>query len=1168
MREINELPMDSNAVPPKGKVAKVAKQTKKVISTDSIGFPLGEMGTKSKAEILAAKVKGATQSLSFDKFFTQNLADGVNPSDVVPMMKSSSRIKDTDGRTVFEMKDVEVPAEWSQLSVDILVSKYFRKAGVPVTGHETSVKQVVRRIAHTLRTEGEKMGYFSGADAEHFENELTHLLIHQKAAFNSPVWFNLGLYHEYGIEGSGGNFAWDAEVGKVTETKNAYSRPQCSACFIQSVDDDLMSIFQLVRNEARLFKYGSGTGTNFSKIRGDNELLSGGGTSSGLMSFLEVFDRAAGATKSGGTTRRAAKMVCLDIDHPEIEKFIEWKVREEKKVAALIAGGYSADFNGEAYKTVSGQNSNNSIRVTDEFMHSVEQGKKWATRARTTGQVLETFEARDLWRKIATAAWHCADPGLQYDTTINDWHTSADTGRINASNPCSEYMFLDDTACNLSSINLVKFLKDDGSFDIEGYRKAIRLLIVSQEILVDLSSYPTEMIAKNSHDFRPLGLGYANLGTMLMLKGIPYDSEEARAWAGALTAILCGHAYAVSAEEAAQVGPFPGYAKNRESMLRVIKKHRDAAYKIDAKKAPSDLISAAKEDWDLALELGEKNGYRNAQSTVLAPTGTIGLLMDCDTTGIEPDFALVKFKKLAGGGYFKIVNQSVKLALTNLGYTVQQSKDVLAYILGTMSLDGASVVTKAFLKSKGLNDADLAKIEKILPGTFELSSAFSKFSLGEEALKRAGATDEDLKKPTFNFLNFIGLTSSQIAHENEVICGTMTIEGAPHIKDEHLAVFDCANKCGVKGKRFIEPMGHVRMMAATQPFLSGAISKTVNLPNETTVEEVENIYYQGWKLGLKAVAIYRDGCKLSQPLSSKSTDNTSDKTEAKTKAAADATTTNGDIAAKGIHVGGQMDPAMIAAATKALTEQLTFAAAAPARKKLPNRRRGITQEATVSGHKIYIRTGEYEDGTIGEVFIDMHKEGAAYRSMMNCFAIAVSLGLQYGVPMKEFVDKFTFTRFEPSGQVGGHPNIKWCTSVVDYIFRLLGLEYLGRTDFVQVKPADLTAEKDAVKTTYPAGVADALAKGGEVPGIDRQLQMPITGDAATSIAKSVAESLTALGGAMPGGTMASGGETNQAADHLAQMMGDAPPCDSCGHTTVRNGACYKCMNCGNSMGCS
>jgi ribonucleoside-diphosphate reductase alpha chain len=1029
--------------------------------------------------------KNAHGSLQFSRVFT---TEGKSPLEQLRYVRTQSRIKDTDGKTVFEMKEIEVPETWSQLASDILVSKYFRKAGVPgKPGHETSLKQVVTRIARTIRKDGESKGYFSAEAAQTFEDELTFLLANQYGAFNSPVWFNLGLWHEYGIEGSGGNFWFDTAAQEVLETKNSYERPQCSACFIQSVEDDLMSMFDLLKSEARLFKYGSGTGTNFSTIRGKQEHLSGGGTSSGLMSFLDVFDKGAGATKSGGTTRRAAKMVCLDMDHPEILDFVTWKMREERKVAALIAGGYPSDFNGEAYKTVSGQNSNNSVRVTDAFMRAVEKGEKWHTKARTTGEIVESYDARELWRKIAEAAWSCADPGVQYDSTINDWHTASETDRIRASNPCSEYMFLDDTACNLASLNLVKFLDAKGEFDVEKYRHACRVFIVAQEILVGLSAYPTAKIAKNSHAFRPLGLGYANLGTLLMLKGIAYDSDEGRAWAAALTAIMCGHAYGVSAEEARAIGPFEGYLKNRAPMLRVIGKHRDAAYKIDATQVPESLYQAACEDWDHALELGKQFGYRNSQVTVLAPTGTIGLLMDCDTTGVEPDFALVKFKKLAGGGYFKIVNNSVPQALKNLGYSKEQIEEIIRYVLGSLSFETDPLVNRTWLKSKGFLDAEIDRLEKALPSQFELRFAFSKYAIGEETLKRIGVPASELEKMDFDFLAWAGLKDAQIAAAGERICGTMTVEGAPHLKSEHLPVFDCANKCGAKGTRFIAPMGHVRMMAATQPFLSGAISKTVNVPNETTIEQIEDIYYQGWKLGLKAVAVYRDGSKLSQPLSTKS-----DRKEKKEE--------------------------LVVAPAPA---QITFA---PVRRKLPNRRRGITQEAVIAGHKVYVRTGEYDDGGLGEIFIDMHKEGAAYRSILNCFAIAVSLGLQYGVPLSEFVNKFTFTRFEPSGPVQGHPNIKLSTSVVDYIFRLLGLEYLGRTDFVQVKPT----------VSFPAD---------ERSTSERSTQL----DLAPVIQSPKAESQDG---------------------YLAEMMGDAPPCDSCGHTTVRNGACYRCLNCGNSMGCS
>jgi ribonucleoside-diphosphate reductase alpha chain len=1040
-----------------------------------------------------------TKGIKIQRRYTQK---GKDPLKGIEYEHRSSVITNPDGSVVFKMDKVEVPKSWSQLATDIIVSKYFRKAGVPETGSETSAQQVVHRIAHTIRKAGEELGqYFASTDdAQAFEDELKYLLITQRGAFNSPVWFNCGLYHEYGIEGSGGNFYWDPTTETVKTTPNSYEHPQCSACFIQSVDDDLMSLFDLAKNEARLFKYGSGTGTNFSKIRGHQEKLSGGGTSSGLMSFLEVLDRGAGATKSGGTTRRAAKMVCLDMDHPEIVDFINWKVREEKKVAALIAAGYSSDFNGEAYHTVSGQNSNNSVRVSNTFMNAVEEDKEWKTYFRTTGQVCDTYQARDLFKQIAQAAWACADPGVQYDTTINKWHTCKNTGPINASNPCSEYMFLDDTACNLASINLTKYLKEDYSWDIEGYQHAIHLFSLAQEILVDFCSYPTATIAKNSHDFRPLGLGYANLGSALMIQGIPYDSEEGRHTAAALTAILCGHGYRSSAEIAATKGPFPGYEPNRDSMLEVIGMHREAAYHINPQYCPSDLLKAAQQDWDEALRLGEAHGFRNAQETVLAPTGTIGLLMDCDTTGIEPDFALVKFKKLAGGGYFKIINQSVPPSLKKLGYSAREIADIVTYIRGTSSLQGAPHINRESLKTLGFSETELDKIEMTLEGVFDITQAFSPWNLGEALLKKLGFKKTQYSDPSFNVLETLGFTHDQIHDAGDVICGHMTIEGAPHLNPEHLPIFDCANKCGTHGKRFLPPMSHVRMMAATQPFLSGAISKTVNLPKESTVEDIEQIYLEGWKLGLKAVALYRDGCKLSQPLSTKS--------------------------------------AKKEEAPKEVAQPLQ-------RKRLPLKRKGFTQEARVGGNKVYLRTGEYQDGSLGEIFIDMHKEGAAFRSMMNCFAIAVSLGIQYGVPLQEFVDVFTFTRFEPQGPVD-HPNIKFATSIIDYVFRVLGMEYLGRTDFVQVKPID-GEFLDAVK----------IAKE------DKEAM-----EAARSAAENKTPQLSVIQGDKEKPISESKASVGSLSDHLSTMMGDAPFCDQCGHLTVRNGACYKCLNCGNSMGCS
>jgi ribonucleoside-diphosphate reductase alpha chain len=1021
---------------------------------------------------------------------------GTDPLAEVEYEKRRAVIANPDGSVVFSADEVEVPRGWSQLATDVVASKYFRKAGVPGKGRETSVRELIGRVVRTIRRSGvEQGGYFATtSDADAFEAELSFLLVHQYGAFNSPVWFNCGLWHEYGIGGSGGNYAWDPATQTVIQTQDSYSRPQVSACFIQGVEDDLGSIFDLVRNEARVFKYGSGTGTNFSRLRGKMEKLSGGGTSSGLMSFLEVFDRGAGATKSGGTTRRAAKMVIVDMDHPEIVDFITWKQREEAKARALIAQGYPADFNGEAYHTVSGQNSNNSVRVTDAFLRAVLEDGIWQTRYRTTGEVHETHRARDLWRKVALAAWACADPGVQFDDTIQRWHTCKATDRVNATNPCSEFVFLDDTACNLASINLLKFLREDGTFDLEGFRHACRVFFLAQEILVDLASYPTPKIALRSHEFRPLGLGYANLGTFLMVLGLPYDSDAARATAAALTAVMTGEAYALSAEIAAEKGTFAGFGPNRETMLDVIRLHREAIRGIDRSLCPPELYAAAVSAWDRALSLGEQHGFRNAQATVLAPTGTIGLLMDCDTTGVEPDFALVKFKKLAGGGYFKIVNQSVPRALQALGYSPQAIEEIVRYAVGSSTLSDAPRINRQTLLLRGLSEADLARIEAALPAALDLQSAFSVHVLGEACLRRLGVAEGAWKQPDWNLLSHLGFSSEDVAEASAVICGRMTVEGAPGLKPEHLPVFDCANRCGSLGKRFIAPRGHLRMMAAVQPFISGAISKTVNLPHETTVEEVENLFLESWKMGLKAVAVYRDGSKASQPLSSARTE-------------------------EGVASTGAL----------ALNPAGTLT-----RKRLPKKRRGWTQEAVVGGHKVFLRTGEYDDGRLGEIFIDMHKEGAAFRSMMNCFAITVSLGLQYGVPLEALVDQFTFTRFEPQGPVQGHPNIKFATSVIDYIFRVLGFEYLGRTDLVQVQPEE---------NPLPANIPPAC---GPAPS-PRQEKVPVEATASSK----------------------GNGLLARAPNHLYQnLSGDAPFCDVCGHITVRNGSCYRCLNCGHSMGCS
>jgi len=1120
----------------------------------------------------ARSTRGVTVARMFTRPHVDPLESGApglptatgQPTELV-YERRSSIITNPDGSIVFKMEGAEIPSTWSQLATDIVISKYFRKAGLhgDAKQGEKSVRQVVHRIAHTIREAGDKFGgYFATkADADAFEAELSFLMTHQVGAFNSPVWFNCGLWAQYGITGSGGNWAWDwnePKASNVFETENAYERPQCSACFIQASTDDLMGIYELIKSEARLFKYGSGTGSNFSAIRGRQEKLSGGGTSSGLMSFLEVFDRAAGATKSGGTTRRAAKMVCLDMDHPEIVDFINWKVREEKKALALIAAGYPNDFNGEAYHTISGQNSNNSVRVTDDFMKAVLAGGKWQTIMRTTGEVCETYDAKDLWHQIAEAAWGCADPGVQYDSTINKWHTCPNSGKINASNPCSEYMFLDDTACNLASINLTKFLREspDGaqSFDVDGFRHACGIFFMAQEILVDLSSYPTKDIAKNSHDYRPLGLGYANLGSLLMQMGVPYDSDEGRAIAAALTAIMCGKAYATSAEMASSKGAFNGFAKNREPMLKVMGMHRDAAYQIDRDKCPADLYRAACADWDKAVHLGEQHGYRNAQATVLAPTGTIGLLMDCDTTGVEPDFALVKYKKLAGGGYFKIVNQSVPSALKKLGYSASEIQEIVAYVTGTNTLLAAPNVNRKTLKDRGLLDAELAKAEAALSGIFELDQAFAPWVLGEDTYERLGITKEARSARGFSLLQSLGFTKAQIEEAGDHIIGRMTIEGAPYLKPSHYPVFDCANRCGKTGQRFLPAMSHVHMMAAVQPFLSGAISKTVNLPNDATIEDVQEVYEEGWRLQLKAVALYRDGCKSSQPLSTTSKEKDEKKVEAEAKH---------ETMLEGLapipKTTEPQDPTQL---TLGITPFATGSRPKGLRVRLPKKRVGFTQEARVGGHKIFLRTGQYEDGTLGEIFIDMHKEGAAFRSMMNCFAMSVSIGLQYGVPLQTYVEQFTFTRFEPQGIVEGHPYVKMATSIVDYLFRTLAVEYLGRYDLAHVKPEGEAAISHV-------GFLGGGNKEDRVSESELPHSLAYTKEAVERSAAEAATLEAPPAASLPGKHHEPAtGAVNPLDAQLDAMMGDAPVCDVCGHITVRNGACYKCLNCGNSMGCS
>ena len=1106
------------------------------------------MGSKISKKAPGTGGKG----LKVDRYFTK---DGVNVFDLFKKYeKRSSVIRNPSGDAVFEMNNVEVPAAWSQVATDILAQKYFRKAMVPQadgsTGSEKSIKQVAHRMANCWKDWGSRYGYFaSQKDADIFYDEIVYTITGQLAAPNSPQWFNTGLHSSYGITGKPqGHYYVDPITEKLSKSTSAYERPQPHACFILSVDDDLVNeggIMDLWVREARIFKYGSGVGTNFSKIRGESEKLSGGGYSSGLMSFLKIGDRAAGAIKSGGTTRRAAKMVCLDLDHPEIEGFVNWKVEEEKKVAALIAAGYSSDYEGEAYRTVSGQNSNNSVRIPNSFFKALKEGKNWELTSRMTGKPIKSISSQKLWDDIAFAAWACADPGVQYDSTINEWHTCPEGGRINASNPCSEYMFLDNTACNLASINLAHYFDPKTrAFDVKGFEHTCRIWTIVLEISVLMAQFPSKEVAQLSYDYRTLGLGYANLGSALMVNGIPYDSDKARAIGGAITAIMTGTAYAASAEMARELGAFSEYKNNKQHMLRVMRNHRYAAYNstgnyegleifppgIDQKQCPDYLLSAACNAWDKAVEMGEQYGYRNAQTTVIAPTGTIGLVMDCDTTGIEPDFALVKFKKLSGGGYFKIINQAVPEALSNLGYQDHEVKAIVNYAKGAATLAGAPHINVDTLKAKGFTQDELEKLDKGLVSAFEISFAFNIWSLGEECLKRLGITAEQYNAPDFNVLRTLGFSRKQINEANEYICGTMTLEGAPYLKEEHYPIFDCANKCGAKGERYIHAHGHIKMMAAAQPFLSGAISKTINLPNEAKVDEIKDCYELSWQLGLKANALYRDGCKLSQPLSTKS--------DAKEEAEEKLDTVE-EVLGEAANVKlSDLTPEQVLEAAMAIMERskdtsfMRQLSRVVQKKSLPYKRRGFTQKATIDGQTVFVRTGEYEDGTLGEIFVDMHKEGATFRSLMNCFAIAVSVGLQYGVPLEEYVEKFTFTRFEPAGMVMGHPNIKSSTSIIDFIFRLLGYEYQNRTDLVHI-----ITEQNAV-------TGNPQMHDSDINPDETNVYAPVKNDS---------------------------GVTKKQAMTVDLSMGvqsDAPSCNVCGHTTIRSGTCYKCLNCGNSMGCS
>lgn len=1118
------------------------------------------------------------KGLKISRLFTK---EGKSPYEQFTYEYRTSLIRNPAGDVVFKMENVEVPKGWSQVATDILAQKYFRKTGVKqkdgTEGSETSVKQVAHRLADCWKQWGLKYGYFASAkDAGIFYDEMVYMIMDQAAAPNSPQWFNTGLHSSYGIEGPvQGHHYVDPGTGKLKRSTSAYERPQPHACFILSVEDDLVNkggIMDLWVREARIFKYGSGVGSNFSSIRAADEPLSGGGHSSGLMSFLKIGDRAAGAIKSGGTTRRAAKMVVLDIDHPEVEGFINWKVEEEKKAAVMIEAGYPSGFEGEAYQTVSGQNSNNSVRIPNDFFYTLEEGRDYKLKRRIDGKEAKKVSAQKLWDDIAYAAWACADPGVQFDTTINEWHTCPNGGKIRASNPCSEYMFLDDTACNLASLNLRKYFDEERSaFDVDSFQHSVRLWTIVLEISVLMAQFPSPEVARKSYDYRTLGLGYANLGSLLMVSGIPYDSNEANAVCGAITAIMTGTAYAASAEMAGVLGPFPKYEENRDAMQRVMRNHRYAAYNavnayeeleikprgIDPKYCPDYLLKAACDSWDKAVQSGEKYGYRNAQATVIAPTGTIGLVMDCDTTGVEPDFSLVKFKKLSGGGYFKIINHTIPKALKKLGYKEDEIAEIVDYVRGKGTFEKAPAINHKTLKEKGFSKKDIEKLEKQARSAFEIGFIFNHWTLGESTMKRLGLSPEEYSAPEFNLLKALGFTPGEVEAANEYVSGTMTIEGAPYLKEEHYPVFDCANRCGRKGKRFIHPHGHIRMIAAAQPFISGAISKTINLPNEATVDEIKGCYDLSWKLGLKANALYRDGSKMSQPLSSKS-DKESGKSKKGEKASLEIVKdVVGQEAGKSLE---ELTPDQVLEAAKKIiakskdTQFKRQLSRIVERKKLPYKRNGFTQKAKVGGQTLFVRTGEYGDGTVGEIFVDIHKEGASFRSLMNCFAIAVSIGLQYGVPLSEYVNKFTFSRFDPSGMVEGHPNIKSATSIVDYIFRLLGFEYLNRKDLVQIPSEGSASGRVGNQINEGASTGRITGKGRE--------NHPERGNSGP-----LATSHSGRGKEGQRGEEKNPG-FNQPDQQLSEMMGDAPSCDVCGHITVRSGTCYKCLNCGNSMGCS
>jgi ribonucleoside-diphosphate reductase alpha chain len=1211
----------------------------------------------------------------------------------IEFRSATSEIRNPDGSVVFKLAGFDVPAAWSQVAADILAQKYFRKAGVAKVlrrveendvpswlwrsvpddkalkalpeaeryGSETDSRQVFDRLAGTWTYWGWKGGYFDAEkDARAFFDELCFMLATQKVAPNSPQWFNTGLHWAYGIDGPGqGHFYVDPFSHKLVQSKSAYEHPQPHACFIQSIEDDLVNeggIMDLWVREARLFKYGSGTGSNFSKLRGEGERLSGGGKSSGLMSFLKIGDRAAGAIKSGGTTRRAAKMVVVDVDHPDIEAYINWKVKEEQKVAALVTGSkvvsrhlkaimraavnceadgddcfdpnknpalkrevraakkaavpenyiqrviqfarqgytdmefpiYDTDWDSEAYLTVAGQNSNNSVRVADDFLKAVETDGEWHLMGRTSGKVTKTLKARELWESIGYAAWASADPGIQYHTTINEWHTAPEAGPIVASNPCSEYMFLDDTACNLASVNLLPYRRADGSFDVAAFEHSCRLWTIVLEISVMMAQFPSRAIAERSFVYRTLGIGYANIGGLLMTSGIPYDSAEGRAIAGAITALMTGTAYKTSAEMAGELGAFKDYERNAPHMLRVIRNHRNAAHgnadgyeglsiapvALDhASLGDAALSARARSVWDEALALGQQHGYRNAQVSVIAPTGTIGLVMDCDTTGIEPDFALVKFKKLAGGGYFKIINRAVPPALRTLGYSESQIAEIEAYAVGHGNLNQAPAINPATLGAKGFPADKIAALNTATASAFDIKFIFNQWTLGADFLKSLGVTDAQLNDMGFDLLSFLGFSKKDVEAANIHACGAMTLEGAPHLRAEHLPVFDCASPCGKIGRRYLSVDSHILMMAAAQPFISGAISKTINMPNDATVEDCKNAYMLSWRLALKANALYRDGSKLSQPL-------------------------NASLIADEEDEDDEAVDSLIAASAAARVPQVVEKivekiVSVHGRDKLPSRRKGYTQKAIVGGHKVYLRTGEYEDGRLGEIFIDMHKEGAAFRAMMNNFAIAISLGLQYGVPLDEYVEAFTFTRFEPAGMVMGNDRIKNATSILDYVFRELAVSYLDRDDLAHVHadPGNMSLGKGVAEDAPIRTPAQNLVSRGMTRGRvkDQNLMLVSGGPTAASfnpVASIQQNTVTALKSSTalkidPTPVAFNAGELDPIPSppptqdqkllrQEAQMKGyTGDQCSACNSMRMKvSGHCMVCEDCGTTTGCS